>query len=145
MTQFAATRPLFNALQRWPLSGRCQRQVSPTEQADIADLLKRTQLHTGWILLLAPPGAPNSADLKSKGIDPTRVLHLPRSRIKNWQVILEKSLGNGCFSAVLGWLPEDINLDFQRLDRSRQATGTLMQIFAPRFASPFGQDIFQNH
>ncbi|MBZ6072106.1 cell division inhibitor [Aeromonas schubertii] len=144
MTQLAAIHSHSSAFTSWPRNRPCLRP-DPAAQDTILDLLKRTRLHTGWILLLAPPGAPSAADLQSKGIDPTRVLLLPRNRIKNWQGVLEKSLGNGCFSAVLGWLPEDIDLDFQRLDRSRQATGTLMQIFVPPLCHPFGQNLFHNH
>lgn len=111
----------------WPVRLPCHHTAkTPTTQRQHSGTDKGK---SGWILLLAPPGNPTHDSLLAQGIDPARVLCLPAGRIKNWQTILETSLGNGCFSAVLGWPPEHVTIDWQRIEHLSRTSGTRAQLF----------------
>uniref|UniRef100_UPI003B9F2734 cell division inhibitor n=1 Tax=Aeromonas jandaei TaxID=650 RepID=UPI003B9F2734 len=108
--------------------------------------------HTGWILLIAPPGRPAANRLQERGIDPKRVLIVHSPKIKNWQQTLERSLCQGHCAAVFTWLPEQIELDHARLQRLGQQSGILACFFGAKRIAVNGkrmsygeQDIYLNH
>ena len=118
----------------------------------LSELGRLSQDNGGWILLIAPPGLPVAEQWQAQGIDPARVLVVHGAKIKNWQRMLEQSLGNGHCAAVLTWLPEQVALDRAKLNKLGQGRGVLTRFFEPRALPPQhpglgygGQDIYLNH
>lgn len=118
------------------------------------ELRRLSQSNSGWVLLIAPPGLPVAKQLQAQGINPARVLVIHREKIKSWQRMLELSLNNGHYAAVLAWLPEQIALDRIKLRQLGQHFGVLTHFFEPKDASlPIlsevirygGQDIYLSH
>ncbi|MGY3901808.1 cell division inhibitor [Aeromonas lusitana] len=117
------------------------------------ELGRLSQNDSGWILLIAPPKLPAAEQLRAQGINPARILVVHGAKIKNWQRMLEQSLGNGHCAAVLTWLPEQIALDRAKLNTLGQRTGVLTRFFEPKGAplpangvlSYGGQDVYLNH
>lgn len=162
MSQPLSHRPLASTLgliTPWPTrhQGKGEhdhRLATHAHETQLLDELGRlSQDKGGWILLIAPPGLPVAEQLQAQGIDPARVLVVHGAKIKNWQRMLEQSLGNGHCAAVLTWLPEQIALDRARLNKLGQRFGVLTRFFEPKGALPAqsgplcygGQDIYLNH
>ena len=152
---FAMNRAMSNP---WPTRTACKAESAHygvTIQAEdqlLSELSKLGEAHTGWILLIAPPGRPTASHLEERGIDPNRVLVVHSPKIKNWQQTLERSLGNGHCAAVFTWLPEQIELDHVKLQRLGQQSGVLTRFFGAKRANPSTplqayaeQDIYLNH
>ncbi|MCF5899868.1 cell division inhibitor [Aeromonas veronii] len=142
----------------WPTRTACKAELAHygvTIQSDdqfLSELTKLGEAHTGWILLIAPPGRPTISRLEERGIDPKRVLVVHSPKIKNWQQTLERSLGNGHCAAVFTWLPERIKLDHVKLQRLGQQSGVLTRFFGAKrtnLGTPLlayaEQDIYLNH
>lgn len=142
----------------WPTRTACQRESAHcgmTIQSDdqfLTELANLSSRHTGWILLIAPPGRPTAARLQERGIDPKRVLVVHSPKIKNWQQTLERTLGFGHCVAVFTWLPEQIAIDHARLQRLGQQSGVLTRFFGTQHVNPmtplltYGeQEIYLNH
>lgn len=129
--------------------------ASASQEPPLLDeLVRLSHGDTGWILLIAPPGLPVAKQLQAQGINPDRVLVVHSPKIKNWQRMLEQSLGNGHCAAVLTWLPEQVSLDRAKLNKLGQRFGVLTRFFEPAgTALPVhnsalaygGQDIYLNH
>ncbi|MCF3098076.1 cell division inhibitor [Aeromonas australiensis] len=152
---FAMNRALSKP---WPTRTACNATLAHygvTIQSDDQFLIELTKLegsHTGWILLIAPPGRPTIRHLEEQGIDPNRVLVVHSPKIKNWQQTLERSLGNGHCAAVFTWLPEQIELDHAKLQRLGQQSGVFTRFFGAKRTNPGApllayaeQDIYLNH
>lgn len=128
--------------------------AGPHEAQLLDELGRLSRGDRGWILLIAPPGLPIAEQWQAQGINPARVLVVHGAKIKNWQRMLEQSLGNGHCAAVLTWLPEQVALDRTRLNKLGQRFGVLTRFFEPT-VSPLpaqsgalcygGQDIYLNH
>ncbi|WP_429009515.1 cell division inhibitor [Aeromonas allosaccharophila] len=152
---FAMNRAMSNP---WPTRTACKAESAHygvTIQAEdqfLSELSKLGDSHTGWILLIAPPGRPTASHMEERGIDPNRVLVVHSPKIKNWQQTLERCLGNGHCAAVFTWLPEQIELDHVKLQRLGQQSGVLTRFFGTQRANPntpllayAEQDIYLNH
>lgn len=118
----------------------------------LAELQRVDSDHQRWILFIAPPGRPTIARLEEHGINPARVLIVHGPKIKNWQQMLERTLGSGHCAAVLTWLPEQIELDHAKLQRLGQQAGVLTRFFGMQKAKSClpsatfgGQDVYLNH
>ena len=142
----------------WPIRVTCTAELAHKGLTDLSDeqiLTELTKLgsdHSGWILLIAPPGRPTALQLQARGIDPKRVLVVHKPKIKNWQQTLERSLGNGHCAAVFTWLPEQIELDHVKLHWLGQQSGVLTRFFGaphhPQKLPPVryaDQDIYLSH
>jgi len=142
----------------WPTRIACN--VASTDyvvsiQSDeqfLSELTTLDNTHTGWILLIAPPGRPVVNRLEERGIDPKRVLVVHSCKIKNWQQTLERCLGRGHCAAIFTWLPEQIELDHHKLQRIGQQSGVRTRFFGTRPPHPgtplsgyAEQDIYLNH
>lgn len=132
----------------------CRQTAAQPETQLLGELGRLSQDNSGWILLIAPPGLPVAEHLQAQGINPARVLVVHGAKIKNWQRMLEQSLGNGRCAAVLTWLPREVALDRAKLNRLGQGAGVLTRFFEPMDAplpaqggalSYGGQDIYLNH
>ncbi|MGY3926651.1 hypothetical protein [Aeromonas simiae] len=136
---------------QWPLHQYClSQQLEQPSGTD--DLLPRladiSHKKKGWVLLIAPPGGVSAKTLHSKGIDPRYVLVIGESRVKDWQRTLETSLGNGCFSAVISWLPAGVCLDHRKLEQASRRSGALAHFVQPVLPMPLNfadQPLFGCH
>lgn len=152
--------PSVGLINPWPTRHQSKLEHEPRlagdlDEAPLLDELGRlSQSDRGWILLIAPPGLPVAEQWQAQGINPARILVVHGAKIKNWQRVLEQSLGNGHCAAVLTWLPEQIALDRVKLNTLGQRTGVLTRFFNPKDeALPVqsaslcygGQDIYLNH
>ncbi|WP_349917894.1 cell division inhibitor [Aeromonas veronii] len=136
----------------WPTRHQAKvEQAAQPETPLLSELGRLSQDNGGWILLIAPPGLPVAEQWQAQGIDPARVLVVHGAKIKNWQRMLEQSLGNGHCAAVLTWLPEQVALDRAKLKRLGQGTGVLTRFFESQRLPHHpnlgygGQDIYLNH
>jgi cell division inhibitor SulA len=163
MSQPLSHRPLASSVGQinlWPTRHQDKLEhdhrltVAPHESDLLDELGRLSQGKDGWILLIAPPGLPVAQQWQAQGINPDRVLVVHGPKIKNWQRMLEQSLGNGHCAAVLTWLPEQVTLDRTKLSKLGQRAGVLTRFFEPK-VSPLpphsgavaygGQDIYLNH
>ncbi|MGL5303640.1 MAG: cell division inhibitor [Aeromonas sp.] len=126
--------------------------ISYSNEPCLNELAMLSNTHTGWILLLSPPGLPTVTHLQTLGINPNKVLIVHSQKIKNWQQTLERCLGNTHHAAVLTWLPDDITLDHQKLQQLGERSGILTRFFGASKQTitthmvNFGQqDIYLHH
>ncbi|MDM5064869.1 cell division inhibitor [Aeromonas salmonicida] len=154
---FAASVSMSNP---WPtrhqskVEEACHTAPANDELPLLDELVRLSHGDTGWILLIAPPGLPVAKQLQAQGINPARVLVVHSPKIKNWQRMLEQSLGNGHCAAVLTWLPAQVSLDRVKLSKLGQRFGVLTRFFEPAgkllpvHSGPLaygGQDVYLNH
>lgn len=131
------------------------RQIAAQPETSLLNELGRlSQGNCGWIVLIAPPALPVAEQLQAQEINPARVLVVHGAKIKNWQRLLEQSLGNGHCAAVLTWLPAGVALDRARLSKLGQGAGVLTRFFDPQeppltvpaeALSYASQDVYLNH
>ena len=122
------------AEQGWPrgaLTEVLYRQHGIGEMQLLVPALVELSRQDRWIMLIAPPFAPNAAALEAAGVDTSRLLIVHPGSVRNLLWTLEESLHSGTCSAVLAWPRQLEPKSVRRLQLAAEKGGSLGLLFRP--------------